>query len=74
MKTPGMKRQQVGTVVSDKMDKTVIVQVERLVKHRLYGKFVRRRNKFSAHDASNECRIGDEVMTTESNPFSKKKR
>ncbi|MBW2514295.1 MAG: 30S ribosomal protein S17 [Deltaproteobacteria bacterium] len=74
MKTPGMKRQQVGTVVSDKMDKTVTVQVERLVKHRLYGKFVRRRNKFSAHDEANECRIGDEVLMTESKPLSKNKR
>jgi small subunit ribosomal protein S17 len=74
MKTLGMKRQQVGTVVSDKMDKTVTVQVERLVKHRLYGKFVRRRNKFSAHDETNECRVGDEVLMTESKPLSKNKR
>jgi small subunit ribosomal protein S17 len=74
MKTIGMKRQQVGTVVSDKMDKTVTVQVERLVKHRLYGKYVRKRNKFAAHDESNECRIGDEVLMTESRPLSKNKR
>ena len=74
MKTIGMKRQQVGTVVSDKMDKTVTVQVERLVKHRLYGKFVRRRNKFPAHDEHNECRTGDEVLMTESRPLSKNKR
>ena len=53
MKTTGMKRQQVGTVVSDKMDKTVTVQVERLVKHRLYKKYIRKRNKFSAHDETN---------------------
>jgi len=74
MKTIGMKRQQVGTVVSDKMDKTVTVQVERLVKHRLYGKYVRRRNKFTAHDETNECRTGDEVLMTESRPLSKNKR
>jgi small subunit ribosomal protein S17 len=74
MKTIGTKRQQVGTVVSDKMDKTVTVQVERLVKHRLYGKYIRKRNKFSAHDEPNECRIGDEVLMTESRPLSKNKR
>ena len=74
MKTIGMKRQQVGTVVSDKMDKTVTVQVERLVKHRLYKKYIRKRNKFSAHDESNEYRIGDEVLMTESRPLSKNKR
>lgn len=74
MKTPGMKRQQVGTVISDKMDKTVTVQVERLVKHRLYKKYIRKRNKFAAHDESNQCRIGDEVLITESRPLSKNKR
>ena len=74
MKTRGMKRQQVGTVVSDKMDKTVTVQVERLVKHSLYKKYIRRRNTFAAHDESNECRIGDEVLMTESRPLSKNKR
>ena len=74
MKTRGMKRQQVGTVVSDKMDKTVTVQVQRLVKHPLYEKNVRRRNTFAAHDEANECRSGDEVLMTESRPLSKNKR
>ena len=69
-----MKRQVIGTVVSDKMDKTVVVQVERLVKHRLYEKYIRRRAKFSAHDAENSCRIGDKVLITESRPLSKTKR
>ena len=64
----------IGTVVSDKMDKTVVVQVERLVKHRLYEKYIRRRAKFSAHDAENTCRIGDKVLITESRPLSKTKR
>jgi len=64
----------IGTVVSDKMDKTVVVQVERLVKHRLYEKYIRRRAKFSAHDAENSCRIGDKVLITESRPLSKTKR
>ncbi|MEN8782145.1 MAG: 30S ribosomal protein S17 [Desulfobacterales bacterium] len=74
MKKRGMKRQVIGTVVSDKMDKTVVVQSERLVKHRLYEKYIRRRAKFSAHDAENSCRIGDKVLITESRPLSKTKR
>lgn len=64
----------VGTVVSDRMDKTVIVLVERLVKHRLYKKYVRRRTKFAAHDESNVCHIGDKVLVTESRPLSRTKR
>ncbi len=64
----------IGTVVSDKMEKTVVVQTERLVKHRLYEKYIRRRAKFSAHDAENSCRIGDKVLITESRPLSKTKR
>ena len=74
MKKQGMKRQLTGVVVSDKMDKTVTVQVERLVKHRVYKKYVRRRAKFSAHDAQNACGIGDKVLITESRPLSKTKR
>lgn len=74
MKNRGMKRQQVGTVVSNKMDKTVVVVCERLVKHRLYKKYIRQRSKFSAHDAENQCGIGDKVMITESRPLSKNKR
>jgi small subunit ribosomal protein S17 len=69
-----MKRAVVGTVVSDKMDKTVVVQVERLVKHKLYKKYVRRCAKFSAHDESNTCKEGDKVLITESRPLSKTKR
>ena len=64
----------VGTVVSNKMDKTVVVQVERLVKHRMYHKYVRRQSTFAAHDQGNECQIGDKVMITESRPLSKTKR
>ncbi|GAB6907151.1 30S ribosomal subunit protein S17 [Desulfosarcina cetonica] len=74
MKTRGIKRQLIGTVVSDKMDKTAVVQVERLVKHPLYKKYIRRRNKFSAHDKDNSCNIGDKVLITESRPISKQKR
>lgn len=74
MNTRGTKRQVVGTVVSDKMDKTVVVMVERLVKHRLYHKYIRRRAKFSAHDEANSCQVGDKVMITESRPLSKTKK
>jgi small subunit ribosomal protein S17 len=74
MKTRGIKRQLIGTVVSDKMDKTAVVQVERLVKHPMYKKYIRRRNKFAAHDKDNSCNIGDRVMITESRPISKLKR
>ncbi len=64
----------VGTVVSDKMDKTVIVIVERLVKHRLYKKYIRRRSKFAAHDENNTSKIGDKVLIIQSRPLSKTKR
>jgi small subunit ribosomal protein S17 len=74
MKKRGIKRQVVGTVISDKMDKTVIVQVERLVKHRVYKKYVRRRSKFAAHDATNTSQIGDKVLITETRPLSRTKR
>ena len=63
-----------GVVVSNKMDKTVVVQVERLVKHPLYKKYIRRRNKFMAHDTENACQIGDRVEITKSRPLSKTKR
>ena len=74
MKQRGMKRQMVGTVTRNKADKTVTVLVERLVKHRLYLKYVRRRTKFAAHDNQNDCRIGDKVQISESRPLSKTKR
>ncbi|HEY8354044.1 MAG TPA: 30S ribosomal protein S17 [Methylophilaceae bacterium] len=62
-----------GRVVSDKMDKTVTVLVERKVKHPLIGKVVRRSNKFHAHDENNECKLGDLVVIEESRPYSKTK-
>lgn len=64
----------IGTVVSDKMDKTIVVLVERLVKHRLYHKYIKRRSNFAAHDENNTCGIGDRVLITESRPLSKTKR
>jgi small subunit ribosomal protein S17 len=64
----------VGSVVSDKMDKTVIVMVERLVKHQVYQKYVRRRSKFAAHDEHNASNIGDRVLIVQTRPLSKTKK
>ena len=74
MKTRGIKREVSGTVISNKMENTVVVQVERLVKHPLYKKYIRRRNKFMAHDKDNACQIGDRVTLLETKPLSKNKR
>jgi small subunit ribosomal protein S17 len=62
-----------GRVISDKMDKTITVMVERRVKHPLYGKFVRRSTKVHAHDENNECRVGDVVVVEQCRPLSKTK-
>lgn len=62
-----------GKVVSDKMDKTITVLVERRVKHPVYGKFMTRSTKLHAHDESNECNMGDVVTITETRPYSKSK-
>ena len=64
----------VGKVISDKMNKTIVVQIERKVKHPLYGKYVRRFSKMYAHDEENTCRIGDFVLIKQSRPLSKTKR
>lgn len=69
-----IRKKRVGFVTSNKMDKTVVVQVERLVTHPLYKKFVRRRNKFKAHDTHNACQVGDRVLIEECRPLSKDKR
>jgi small subunit ribosomal protein S17 len=74
MKQRGIRRQMIGTVTSNKANKTVTVMVERLVKHRLYLKYVRRRTKFAAHDDRNDCQIGDKVLISESRPISKTKK
>ncbi len=68
-----VERSITGRVVSNKMDKTIVVMGERKVKHPLYGKFVRRSTKYHAHDANNECGIGDVVMIKECRPISKSK-
>jgi small subunit ribosomal protein S17 len=62
-----------GVVVSDKMDKTVVVEVTRTVMHPVYKKYVRRRKRFMAHDEENKCRVGDEVMIVETRPLSRHK-
>ncbi|TEU17060.1 MAG: 30S ribosomal protein S17 [Anaerolineales bacterium] len=68
------RKRLVGSVVSDKMDKTVVVKVERLQRHRLYGKVMKKSKKFKAHDAYNSCQVGDMVRIVESRPLSKEKR
>ena len=68
-----VQRTIVGRVVSDKMHKTVSVAIERLVKHPVYGKFIRRTTKVLAHDANNECKAGDRVSISECKPISKNK-
>lgn len=62
-----------GKVVSDKMDKTITVLVERNVKHAVYGKYIKRSTKLHAHDEANECKVGDKVAITETRPYSKSK-
>ena len=68
------RKSKTGTVVSDKMDKSVLVAVERLVKHPLYQKYFKKTKKFMAHDEKNECRVGDKVKIMETRPLSKLKR
>lgn len=74
MSERGNKRTLIGTVVSDKMDKTVVVSVERLVQDPRYKKYVRRYSRFMAHDENNDCRNGDRVRIVEHRPLSKRKR
>ncbi|WP_047047637.1 30S ribosomal protein S17 [Vibrio mexicanus] len=67
------KRTQQGRVISDKMDKSIVVSIERMVKHPIYGKFVKRTTKVHAHDENNECGLGDKVEIAECRPLSKTK-
>ena len=68
------KKERVGLVTSNKMNKTITVKVERQLRHAMYGKFIKKSSKFSAHDQNNECQIGDKVRIVESRPLSKSKR
>ena len=70
----GIRKTRVGLIVSDKMDKTVVVAVERLVKHPLYKKYIKQTSKFKAHDEENTCSRGDKVKIMETRPLSKTKR
>ena len=70
----GYRKTREGLVVSDKMDKTVVVEVEDRVKHPKYGKVIRRTKRYKAHDAENACGVGDRVLLTETRPLSATKR
>jgi len=74
MSQRGMRKTRIGKVVSDKMDKTVVVAVERVMRHPLYGKTIKRTKKFKAHDEENRCKVGDKVKIMETRPLSKEKR
>jgi small subunit ribosomal protein S17 len=74
MTTRGKAKVREGVVVSDKMDKTVVVSVSRLVKHPRYKKYVKQRKRYKAHDEENRCSVGDQVVIAETRPLSKDKR
>ena len=74
MEMRGYRKTRIGVVVSDKMDKTIVVAIKTKVRHPLYGKMVNRTRKFKAHDENNECGIGDTVKIMETRPISKDKR
>ena len=74
MSERGHRKTQVGVVVSDKMEKTIVVKVDRLVKHQLYNKYIKRSVKYKVHDENNSCKIGDRVQIIECRPLSKDKR
>ncbi len=74
MEDRNLRKQRVGVVTSNKMDKTISVSVERRLRHPIYGKFVKKSKKFMAHDENNDCNIGDVVRIMESRPLSKHKR
>ena len=70
----GIRKTRVGMVVSDKMDKTVVVEIRTRVRHPLYGKIMNRTTKLKAHDEKNECGVGDRVLVMETRPLSREKR
>lgn len=73
MKTRNLRKERTGVVVSNKMDKSITVEIVRRVKHPVYGKFLKKSNKFMAHDETNDCNIGDTVRIMETRPLSKNK-
>ena len=74
MSERGIRKSRVGIVVSDKMDKTIVVMIERKAKHPLYGKTVKITKKYKAHDEENVAKVGDKVLITETRPLSRDKR
>ncbi|MGD0626810.1 MAG: 30S ribosomal protein S17 [Thermodesulfobacteriota bacterium] len=74
MKERGIRKTMVGTVVGDRMDKTIVVLVQRLVKHPLYQKYIRKRKRYKVHDEKNDCHPGDRVLIMETRPLSREKR
>ncbi len=70
----GKRKTKVGVVTSDKMDKTIVVLVERITRYPIYKKYIRKRKKYKAHDEKNECLVGDRVLISETRPLSKEKR
>lgn len=74
MSERGNRKTQIGIVVSDKMEKTAVVKVDRLVKHPVYNKYIKRSAKYKAHDEENNAKIGDKVLIVETRPLSKDKR
>ena len=68
-----LRKERIGLVISDKMDKSIIVEIERKEKHPIYGKFVKKTSKFTAHDETNDCNEGDTVRIMETRPLSKNK-
>ena len=69
-----LRKTRVGIVVSDKMDKTVVIRVSRFIKHKLYKKYIKRFSRFKVHDENNECKIGDRIKVMETRPLSRDKR
>ncbi len=73
MENRNLRKERIGLVVSNKMDKSIVISVERREKHAIYGKFVKKTSKFMAHDDKNDCNIGDTVRIMETRPLSKNK-
>jgi small subunit ribosomal protein S17 len=74
MEERNLRKEKIGVVVSNKMEKTISIAVERRLKHPIYGKFVKKTNKFMVHDENNDCQIGDLVRIMETRPLSRNKR
>ena len=72
--TRNLRKERIGVVVSNKMDKSIVVEIERREKHPIYGKFIKKTSRFMAHDEKNDCNIGDTVRIMETRPLSRRKR